>query len=342
MSLNLSKPGGQQVARRLIKWADILIEAMTPGSMKRLGLDYESARKIRPDIIYVSTCMHGQYGPDASQPGYGVQAPALAGYYEVTGWPDRPPVQIYMAYTDAITPLYLVCAILVALDWRSKTSKGLYIDQAAVEAAITFLGPALLDYTVNRRIATRIGNRDPYAAPHSCYRCLGDDRWCVIVVQSDEQWNAFCRAIGKPEWSRDPKFATLLGRKENEEELNILIEKWTRNYLPEEVMFILQGAGVPAAVVQNPQDIYEDPQLKHRHHFEVLEHKVIGPMSFHSPAYRLSKTPCNLFKAGPTLGEDNEYVYKQILGYSDDEIADFIIHGVITTEADMDKFSSTI
>ena len=342
MSLNLRKPGAREVAVKLIKWADIMIEAMIPGSMKKLELDYEAVSKIKPDIIYISTCMHGQYGPYARQRGYGVQAPALTGFYEVTGWPDRPPVQVYMAYTDAISPLYLVCAALAALSFRRKTGKGLYVDQSAIEAAISFLREAVLDYTVNQREAVRMGNRDPYAAPHGCYRCLGDDRWCVITVQNDGQWNAFCKAIGEPEWTRDPKFSTMLSRKENEDELDRLIGEWTKNYTPEEVMSIMQAMGVPAGVVQNPQDLYEDPQLKHRQHFQVLEHKVIGPMSFHSPAYRLSKTPCNLFKAGPGLGEDNEYVYKNILGYSDDEISDLMANGIITTEDDLEEFRPTI
>jgi len=141
--------------------------------------------------------------------------------------------------------------------------------------------------------------------------------------------------MGEPEWTADPKFATFLGRKENEDELDRLVDEWTINYTPEDVMFRMQAAGVPAGVVQNCQDLFEDPQVKHRRHFQWLNHKVMGPLAHNTPAYQLSKTPCQLVKAGPCLGEDNEYVYKEILGYSDEEIADLLIDGVITTEADL-------
>jgi len=217
------------------------------------------------------------------------------------------------AYADFISLWYLIVNLIGALLYRRKTGKGLYLDQAQTEAGITFLGPAILDYVVNGRVATRVGNRDPYMAPHGCYRCLGPDRWCAIAVSNDEEWEAFCRAIGQPDWTKDSRFATLLARKENEGELDRLVEEWTTNYTPEEVMFIMQASAVPAGVVQNCQDLFEDPQVKHGEHFRILQHKVIGPHAYNAPSYRLSKTPCNIWKAAPTLGEDNDYVYKEIL-----------------------------
>lgn len=332
ISLDLNKPRGLEVVRKLVTWSDIIADTMTPGKMKKWGLDYEGARKIKPDIIYFSSVLHGQEGPYAGQPGYGPQATALAGLYEVTGWPDSPPNFIYCAYTDSISPFYLITTIAAALARRHKTGKGIYIDHSQVEAGVMHMGAALLDFTVNKRIASRAGNRDSYAAPHGCYPCLGNDRYCVIAVRSDEEWDAFCKVVGKPEWTTDPKFATLTSRKRNEDRLDSLIEEWTSDRTPQEVMSTMQAAGVPAGIVQNPRDLFEDPQLKHRDHFQWLEHPVIGPMPYHDQAFKLSKTPAQTTKSAPCLGEDNEYIYKEVLGYSYDEISDLMAEGVITFE----------
>jgi benzylsuccinate CoA-transferase BbsF subunit len=244
-------------------------------------------------------------------------------------------VRINAAYTDFISPWYLITSVVAALLYRRKTGKGMYLDQSQLEAGVTFLGPAILDYAVNGRILGRSGNRDPYAAPHGAYPCSGLDRWVTIAVFTDEEWRAFCQVIGNPEWTKDPRFATILARKENEDELDRLIGEWTKDYTAEQIMAMMQDAGVPAGLVETPEDLFNDPQLKHREHFRFLEHKVIGRHAYNAPAYRLSKTPNHIWKSGPCLGEDNEYVYKEILGFSDDEIADLLIGGVITTETDM-------
>jgi benzylsuccinate CoA-transferase BbsF subunit len=194
----------------------------------------------------------------------------------------------------------------------------------------------MLDYAVNGRIAGRIGNHDPYMCPHNAYPCRGDDRWVVMVVRTDEEWQALCQVIGEPEWSQDPRFSTFLGRKENEDELDSLIGEWTRDYSPEQVMATMQAAGVPAGVMlTSGEGVVNDPQAKHRQAFRWLNHPEIGPVIHNTTSHQLSKTPAHIWKAGPCLGEDNEYVYKEILGYSDDEIADMLIEGVITTEADL-------
>lgn len=335
ISLDLNSARGPEVAKRLVRWADVVCEGMAPRVMEKRGLGYEDCRKIKPDIIYISSCLYGDYGPYALQPGYGNVAAAVTGFYEVTGWPDRAPNLLYGAYTDYTTPYYGVCLVMGALARRIKTGRGMYVDQSQVESGLTLLAPAILDYTVNGRIANRMGNRDRHAVPHGCYPCFGKDRWCVIAVTSDHEWEAFCQAIGDPEWTLDARFATMLGRKENEDALDDLIAGWTQNHSPEEVMSLMQARGVPAGVVMSTRDLIEDSQLKERQHFRLLEHKEIGPHLYQAPAYRLSKTPCHIWKAGPCLGEDNEYVYKHLLGYSDEEIAELLIEGVITTDADL-------
>ena len=334
ISLDLNTPKGPEVAKRLVSWADIVTDGMTPGTMAKWGLDYESCKKIKPDIIYYSTCQMGQKGPYSKFGGFGMVGTAYAGYCYLLGWPDKDPLSLFNNYSDFVAPWYLTCTVILALLHRRKTGKGIYLDQAQVEAGVTFLAPVMLDYIVNGRIANRMGNRDPHMAPHGVYPCLGDDRWVAIAVSTQEEWEDFCCVLGNPEWTGDPKFSTFLGRKQNDEELDNLIGGWTKDYPAEQTMAMMQDAGVPAGVVETAEDLFNDPQLKHRDHFKFLEHKVIGPMAFNAPAYRLSKTPNHIWKAGPCLGEDNEYVYKDILGYTDDEIADMLIEGVITTETD--------
>ncbi len=335
ISLDLSKPEAQEIARKLVKWADIVGESFGPGVIKRFGLDYESVKKIKPDIIYFSTSLQGQYGPHYRYQAWGWQAAALAGFYEAVGWPDRPPTGIPGAYTDQIAPFYMVCALIMALEHRRRTGQGMYIDQAQFEVGVTFAEPSMLEYRVNGRITRRRGNRDPYAAPHGAYRCQGDDRWCAIAVTSEEEWKSFCEAIGSPGWISDPKFATLAARKQNEDELDRLVEEWTTKQAAPEVMLLLQEKGVPAGVVQKNEDICNDPQLEHRQTYHKLSHPEIGYMLHQQPAYRLSRSPCEMRASSPLMGEHNEYVFREILGLSDDEIADLLVEGAITTEADL-------
>lgn len=334
ITLDLSKPKAHEVARRLVRWADIVGDTMTPGTMANLGLDYESCREINPGVIYFSSTQQGQYGPHRDFQGVGHHVNALAGFSACTGWEDCDPTMVVTAYSDFISPWYLLTAIVGALLRRRKAGKGMYIEQAQLEAGLTFMAPHVLDYAVNKRIVTRSGNRDRYMSPHGVYPCHSADRWVAIAVADDEQWQRFCDVIGSPEWSRDSIFNTVLGRKENEDELDKLIGEWTRDYSAEQVMTMMQDAGVPAGVVQTAEDLLNDPQLKHRQHFRVLDHPEIGPHSYHAPAYLLSETPCDIKRPAPCLGEHNQYVYKDILGFSDDEIADMLIEGVITTDAD--------
>ena len=335
MTVDLRNPKGQEVARRLVAWADIVGESFTPGTMDKWGLDYESCKKIKPDIIYFSTCQQGKWGPNKNFGGYGMFAATMSGFAHVTGWPDRGPSIMYNNYTDFISPYYLAMAVMGALLHRKKTGEGMYIEQAQYESGVTFMGPAILDYAVNGRVANRTGNRDPYMCPHGVFPCLGNDRWIAIAVGSDDEWLGLRQAMADPAWAADPRFATFLGRKEHEDDLEKLLGEWTKDYTDRELMGILQVHGVPASVVETCEDLVDiDPQLKERRHFRRLPHKVMGMRAWNAPSYILSKTPNEINKGGATMGEDNEFVYKEILGYTDDEIAEFLIDGIITTEMD--------
>jgi len=328
-AINLKNPKGVELAKRLVKWADVVVESFTPGVMKRFGLNYEELKKVKPDLIMASTCQLGQNGPLASFRGFGVQGASLAGFWSITGYPGDSPSGLFGAYVDFLAHRYLMIAILMALEHKRRTGEGQYIEQSQLEAGIHFLAPAILDYGVNGRIWQPNGNRHPSAVPHNAYRCRGDDNWCVITITTDEEWQAFAKAIGQPDWVQGPKFATFLKRKQNEVELDRLVEQWTINYSREEVMYRLQPAGVPAGVVEKAQDLHQDPQFKHRNHFWVLEHPVIGRHTYDAPAFRLSKTPAEPRLPAPCLGQHNELVFSQILGLSDDELAQLVAEGVL-------------
>ena len=327
MTLDITKPKGIEVAKKLAAWADIVIENFTPGTFQKWGLGYAELKKINPGVIMLSASTQGQYGPYALIPAYGHVAQAIAGLNHLTGWPDGEPVGPYGPYTDFFSPGVLSTVLVAALDYRRRTGKGQYIDATSVETTIHALETAILDYTANGRIQSRMGNRIPRAAPHGAFPCQGEDRWCAIAVFTDEEWADFCKAVGEP-WTEDVRFSTLVGRKQNEDELEGLIGNWTMNYSAEEVMVTLQHAGVAAGVVQNAKDLHEDAQLKHRRHFWHLDHADCGPVAFSGPPMRFSKTACEL-RPAPLLGQHNEYVLKEFLGLSDNEIAEVVIAGVL-------------
>ncbi len=338
ISINLREPKGKEIALKLISWGDIVCENFSPGVMARLGLDYDSVKKIKPDIIYWSNSMMGQYGPLSKYRGFGAQAVALSGVTHISGWPDRSPAPPYGAYTDFISPYFGVAVIMAAMDYRRRTGKGVYFDQSQCEAALQLLAPPLMDYWVNGTVLERNGNRLGYAAPHGVYKCKGDERWVAIGIFSNQEWSAFKEVIGNLDWTADSKFETLTERKKNENELDRLIEQWTVNHTPEQIEILLQSAGICASVVQNGGDLFEDPQLKHREHVQYLEHSFMGRHAYDAPSARFSKTP---FKMGPSpcLGEHNQYVLSELLGLSSDEIEELLLEGIITTDEDIHQSS---
>lgn len=328
VSLNLRHPRKQEVVKRIINWADVVIENYTPGTMERLGTGYKQLRQIKPDIIMVSTCNQGQTGPYASHPGFGSQLTSLCGVTHLTGWPDRCPIQIYAAYTDYIAVRHVMIAALAALEYRRRTGKGQHVDVSQYESSIQFIMPPILDFIVNGIVAHRTGNRCPYAAPYNAYPCLGDERWCTIAIFTDVEWKSFCQVLGNPAWTQDPRFASLTDRKQSEEELDALVSEWTCRHTAEEVMVALQKAGIDSGIVKNAQEMMSDPQLGYRRAFRDLNHPEIGLYTCLLPGMLLSKTPAQSQRPSPCLGEHNEYVYTQMLGMPDDEFAELLAEGV--------------
>ncbi|MDY7019188.1 MAG: CoA transferase [Chloroflexota bacterium] len=327
ITLNLNNPSSKEVARRLVDWSDIVVENFTPGTMTRWGLDYNSLKRIKPDVIMISASMEGQTGPRATQPGFGTMLQAGAGFTNFIGWPDRGPVGLSIMYTDFVAPWFMVIAAMVSLEHRRQSGEGQYIDLSQMEASIPFLSSAILNYVANGQIETASGNRSSEYCPHGVYRCCGEDRWCAIAIYSDEEWRAFCSVMGDLPWAIDPRFFTLQNRKENEDELDKLIETWTVGQEAEGVMHRLQAKGVAAGIIENGNDCLEaDPQLKHRHHFLEVDHPEMGAHLSESSSFILSKTPINV-RRSPCLGEHNEFVCTQILNMSDEEFIKTLAEG---------------
>jgi len=329
LSLNLKNPAAVAVARRLIAWADVYIESFTPGTVGDLGIGYETARSLNPSIIMASTCLMGQSGPAAAFAGYGYHAGAVAGFYEILGWPDRAPNAPWVAYTDTIAPRFLAATIMAALDHRRRTGQGQYIDAAQLETALHFLAPQIIDFNVSGRVVSRAGNRSETMAPHGAYPCSGNDQWCAIAVESNEQWDALRRAMGDPAWAGDDRFRTAEGRLRHQEEIDGRLGEWTSGKSAQEVMHLLQSAGVPAGVVQRSSDLLRDPQLAHWRFFRYIDHPEMGNIPYSGHQFRIRGYDSGPRFPAPLLGQHNELVLREILGMTDEEITEVLAAGAI-------------
>ncbi len=329
VTLNLKHPRARELARRLVRWADVLIENYAPGVMRRLGLDYQEVCRENPQIVYLSSCNMGQTGPKAAQKGFGSQLTSQAGFTHLTGYPGDEPVLLFGPYIDFIAVGFGLVAVLAALDYRQRTGRGVYVDLSQYEAGVQFVLPCLLDYEANRTLPERVGNRSPHAAPHGAFPCRGEDRWCAIAVETEAQWQALGRVAGHPEWAEDPRFSTLAARKRHEGELEALLAEWTRTHEASELAERLQAAGVPAAPVQRTSDLFADPQLAHRLAWRELPHPVLGRFHYVAPPFRLSENPAQV-RRSPLLGEHTGWLCREVLGLSEEEVRELEAEGVFT------------
>jgi crotonobetainyl-CoA:carnitine CoA-transferase CaiB-like acyl-CoA transferase len=331
ITLDMSYPEAKGIVLELVKISDLVIENFSPRVMSNWGLDYERLKEVNPDLLMLSMSAMGQKGPWKEDVAYGPTLQALSGLTYLTSFTKESPMGMGYAYADPITGLYAAFATLSALEYRDRTGKGLYIDLSEYEAVCSLLGPTLLDSSINRRNILPQGNRsvDLPAAPYGCYQCSGIDRWCVIAVYDETEWESFCRVLGHPDWTKEERFSTLSKRKENEEELDKLIEQWTLRRPPEEVVNALQKGSIYAGVVQDAEDLANDPHLISREFFISLDHPVLGKTISDTSPIRFEEGPRREWKAAPLLGEDNRYVYKELLGFTDDELSSYMERGII-------------
>jgi benzylsuccinate CoA-transferase BbsF subunit len=329
LSLDLKNPAGLDIACRLIEWADVYFESFTPGTMDALGMGYEKARSINPSILMVSTCLMGQTGSARSFAGYGFHAGAIAGYYDITGWPDLPPDGPWTAYTDVVSPRFISALVMAALDHRRRTGQGQHIDAAQMEMGLQFLAPQIIDYNASGKIVSRNGNRSDVAAPQGAYPCAGDDQWCAIAVDTEQQWEDLRQAMGGPEWAGDERFKAVEGRLTHHDEIDGHIGQWTKDKTPKEVMELLQSHGVPSGVVQRSSDLLQDPQLAHRNLYHYLDHAEMGNIPYTGHQFRIQGYDSGPRSPAPLLGQHNEYVLKDLLGMTDEDMIEAVIAGAI-------------
>jgi crotonobetainyl-CoA:carnitine CoA-transferase CaiB-like acyl-CoA transferase len=337
VQLQLKEPGALEILHQLIQWADVLVENWAPGATTRLGIDYESCVSLNPDLIMVSTSLLGQYGPMASIAGYGYHAAGMAGFYEVTGWPDMSPHGPWLAYTDVIAPHFIVASIGAALDHRRRTGKGQHIDAAQFEMALQFLAPEILDAQANGYVATRMGNRKRDAAPQGIYPCsdksadkdTDQDQWCAIAVDTDEQWQALKAVLHNPAWAQHSELDKVAGRIIHHDTIDTHLSEWTKAMTPTEVMDILTTHGVPAGAVQRSKQLSEDPQYIHRKFQHSLDHPNMGKVPYAGNQFRIPGYAGGPRGPAPLLGEHNQLVFGQILGMSEADVTALLKAGVV-------------
>lgn len=326
IALNMSKPEAREIARRLVRISDIVVENFSTRVMQNWELDYNHLKQLKPDIIMVSMSGMGHTGPWKNQVSYGPTIQALTGITYLTSYPVGPAVGFGYSYSDHIAGLTAALAAMAALEFRFKTGNGQHIDMSQLEAMASLLGTASLEYSANNRYVKSQGNRPEYpsGAPHGVYRCKGEDRWCAIAVFEDSEWKSLASVINDRKWVSDARFGTAAGRINNQDELDRLIEEWTINYIPAEVMQRLQSAGVACGAVHDGRDLAEDPQLKHRGFFVKQQHPELGLTTFDGSPIKLSETPAQFKRAGPVLGQHNSYVYQELLGMTEEEVQEYI------------------
>ncbi|MCE2389919.1 MAG: CoA transferase [Proteobacteria bacterium] len=316
VALNLKRPEGVEVARRLIDWADLVLENFSPRAMRGFGLDYATLSEEMPELVMVSSCMNGQTGPHRNYPGFGSQGSALGGYTLLTGWPDREPVGPFGTITDSLAPRFCATAMASALLFHRRTGRGVHIDISQVEAALYSLSPWLLDYSVNGRVTTGMGNRSPRAVPHGAFPCSGEDRWVALAAWTDQEWERLAAIVGV----EDPALGELAARSERIDEVEAAVAAWTRGRSREEAVETLQSAGLEAVPVQDWDDLLHDPQLAARGHIQPIEHALLGECFHQHNGFRLSDATAHYPRSAPQIGEHNREVLTEFLGYDAAEI----------------------
>jgi crotonobetainyl-CoA:carnitine CoA-transferase CaiB-like acyl-CoA transferase len=331
--LDLNDPRGLDLARRLAAVSDAVIDNFSARVMTNLGLDYERLRALRPDIICVRLTGFGLTGPHRDHVSYGPTLQAETGYTLLMAEPGGPPAGFGYSYSDLAAGNLGAVAVLAALWHRRRTGQGQLVDLAQQEAVASLLGPILLERALDEGSSQPLGNasQEGPAAPHGVYPCAGEDRWLAITVFSDEDWRRFGEALGRPPWTRDPRFATRDGRLSHAAELDRLVATWTREQRAEATMVLLQEAGVAAGIVANAEDLCaRDPQLAARGHFVDVPTPEGRTVRIDGPPFLLSDTPAALRGPGPLLGEHTDEVLSGVLGCTEEDIRALRTAGVVS------------
>jgi len=331
ITLELTSETGRNVFDQLVSISDVVIENFRQGSLERLGYSYETLRRLRPDLIYVSMPAFGNSGPWQKYLAYGIGQEQLSGMAHMTGYRGEGPMKSGINHGDPITGSHAAGVLLAALRYRKRTGKGMYIDVSQQESAVSLIGADVLAYQLTGEEPQRRGNRSPYFAPHNSYRCAGEDRWVAIAVTNDEEWRQLAQLVGGSELSADPRFATLAGRLENEDQLDELISGWTVDKIAYDLCHLLQREGVPASPVMGGPDLLADPHYAARGTFVRVNHEQVGEKTYPGIPWKMSATPGKARWASPTLGQHNRQIYGELLAMPTDDITALEEQGIIGT-----------
>ena len=334
VTIDLKKPEGQELARQLVAQCDVVMENFGPGVMARLHLDYEELRAVKPDIIMASFPAAGLFGPLKGIRTYGMSLSSITGLDSITGYLGEPPIPVENAFADPLGGVISAFGVLLALNYRDRTGKGQHIDFSQQEGVMQLIAPAFMDYVMNGRVAGPIGNRHPLgvAAPHGVFRCAGkgedDDRWISLAVLTEDEWQGLVKAMGNPAWAQVPEFADAARRVTNIDVLHARLSEWTRNFDDRTLAQRLQAHGVAATPVLNVADLLNDPHYKARGTFIEVRH----PLGFTETIYG-AYVKTSGFKAdvrpGPSIGQDNDYVFKKLMKITEEHYRWLLDHKVI-------------
>ena len=317
--LNLATDEGKQVFRDLVRISDLVVENYSLRVMRNFGFEYPALREINPGIIVISMPGYGREGPYREYASWGETIESTAGLTQMTGYEDGPPLRSAIYMPDPFSGMYAAMAAMVCLNRRARTGEGQHVTVSHLESAAQLSGEVVLDYAMNGRNGRRMGSRDRYRAPHGVYPCAGEDEWVAIDAGGEAEWDAFRTALGDPEWAREPRFADVLSRHANQDALDEHIAEWTRQRAKSEVMATLQDAGVAAGAVQNAGDLGADPHLNGRGYFWRYAENLDGHplVTFPGGRAKYEGAPDEAPRRAPAFGEDNAYVFGELLGYSE-------------------------
>jgi benzylsuccinate CoA-transferase BbsF subunit len=318
-ALNLASPEGLALAKRLLALSDVMVENFAAGVIERLGLGYDVVAAVKPDIIMVSSAGTGHTGPHKDYVAYGSLLQHYTGWNSISGYPEREPIKGGL-WADPWVGMELAMITVAALNHRAVTGAGQYIDLSMAEALSASIPEAILDYQMNGAVPAPQGNRDAWDAPHGVYPCQGDDRWIAIAVTNDAEWQALCGVLERPDLAADVRLLAAAGRRQHQEELDAAITAWTRRQQDYTAMRLLQTAGVPAGPSLDMHRLYHDPQLRAGGYLTPLQTSDGATRELPGLPWRFVDLEPPHITAAPVLGQDNMYVYRELLGLSEADI----------------------
>ena len=328
VTLNLKSAKGVALFKELVRYADVVTENFSVGTMTRLGIDYDALKAVNPGIIFASITAFGQHGPYAEQRGYDILAQALSGYMSITGFPDQPPLRSGQSISDYLTGMLCAFSIVSAVHYRNRTGKGQRIDMALLDSLISSLDNLGERYTVGGEILTRAGNVSFTGSSSGIYSTT-DGHVAIAAGSSEAVWRRFCHTTGQPDLLDNPKFATTAARRDNRDATAARIQAWTSRHSKAEVVRTLSEAGVPAAPVNNVAEMVADPQVQAREMFIEHDHPIYGTVKLTGTPLKLSETPGRINHLAPMPGEHNEAIFVDLLGHSPDELARWQAESVV-------------